>query len=185
MNTSGKNVVKFDLTKGCKPHDTGQATTTPTPAAPADGDVQPANNRNTVSKRRSKMELENITAENTNAENCNENIGPDEAGLCPRVKEYVQKTVKWLNEALAGKTVHSVEPGYTAGWMVINFTPPDADPRIYLTVWLGGTRPLPHPSERQYHWDIGLLTKNLDGFGHGGSVYRSFAPGGLKPDRTS
>ena len=95
-------------------------------------------------------------------------------GLSEKTMTKVLFTTKDLNEAIAGKTVHSVEPGHTPGWLVINLTP-SVDCRCFLTVWCGGTRERLDP---EHDWDIALHYKSADGGGLVTPVYRSHRPEG-------
>ena len=91
---------------------------------------------------------------------------------------YVLFTAKHPNETLAAKTVHSVEPGHTPGWLVIHFAPPTANSRLYMTVWCGGIRKGLDP---EHDWDIAL--HQVEGRGDdrrhfGNVIYRSHRPEG-------
>jgi hypothetical protein len=48
-------------------------------------------------------------------------------------------TLNEVNIMLAGRTIASVEPGITFGWLLINFVPVPEDNgrRAFMTVWVG------------------------------------------------
>jgi hypothetical protein len=65
-----------------------------------------------------------------------------------------------LNEVLQSRYILSVEPGTTAGWMVINLalTPEEQElhpgTRLFLTVFIGGRKA--SSNEDNHHWTCAL-----------------------------
>jgi hypothetical protein len=70
-----------------------------------------------------------------------------------------------LNEVLQGRKILSVEPGTTAGWMVINLelkteeSQAHPDMRLFLTVFIGGRK---GSSDDNYHSTCALHCKTSD-----------------------
>ncbi len=73
-----------------------------------------------------------------------------------------------LNEMLQGRKILSVEPGTTAGWMIINVesNPEEReiqpDLRVFLTVFIGGRK---GSSDANYYSTSALHYKHADGTG--------------------
>jgi hypothetical protein len=81
------------------------------------------------------------------------------------------KCAESLNYFLQNRTITSVEPGHTPGWVVINFedVPANKSVRQFMTLWVG-TKPLPVPDvEQEHYWEMAIHGHHADG--SGGSVY--------------
>jgi hypothetical protein len=62
--------------------------------------------------------------------------------------------LEMLNALLGGRTILSVEPGTTYGWVVINLVPKSDESRIFLTIQVGEepmTDEAHHSSEAAIH----------------------------------
>jgi hypothetical protein len=71
--------------------------------------------------------------------------------------------ISYLNDALAGRKILSVEEGTTPGWMVIKLEPPAEWPRnvrMYLTVFVGGRKQ--KSSEDGHYWTVALHSGKED-----------------------
>jgi hypothetical protein len=117
---------------------------------------------------------------------------PNHYGISEETVVEVLDTAHWLNNIVRDMTVLSVEPGYSAGWLVVNLGPPPAKcDRLYLTVWCGGPRDFgdckhDNGCDCEHWWDIALHVDRMDGgrFAGGSAypVYRSHMPEG-NPDK--
>lgn len=119
------------------------------------------------------MKLENIK-QNYGSDG----IKPPEEGLNDRIVVNALFIARELNGHLAGKTIHSVEPGNgrNAGWVVINFAPQEGeDYRTFMTLWVGGYREALDPT---HDWDVALHYTKNDGGGSASAIYRSHEPQG-------
>ena len=63
--------------------------------------------------------------------------------------------LEMLNDLLGGRTILSVEPGTTYGWVVINLVPKSEELRVFLTIRVGEepmTDEAHHSSEAAIHF---------------------------------
>lgn len=54
-----------------------------------------------------------------------------------KTEQLTDERLEILNDLLGGRTILSVEPGTTYGWVVINLVPKSEELRVFLTIRVG------------------------------------------------
>jgi|ERR1700728_3072378 len=71
-----------------------------------------------------------------------------------KTEQLTSERLEVLNDILGGRTILSVEPGTTYGWVVINLVPKSEESRVFLTIRVGEepmTNEAHHSSEAAIH----------------------------------